>query len=185
MQSEVTNGEFSWSEVERLLDEFKRVARRALSRERLADLQTTDLMQTALRRMFQSDDGWDYEHVWANRAHALAWFRTVVLRALKDHRRARTAQFRTAPGKVLSLEELLEAPQGPAPRDPELMHDLAQAIEELAARDPGAAELIALSHLVGFSAAEIAEFQGVSERHVRRLLAAALQKFLGRLDPGS
>jgi DNA-directed RNA polymerase specialized sigma24 family protein len=67
-------------------------------------------------------------------------------------------------------------------RDPDLLHDLCSSVERLAKTDPAASELLGLSLVMGFSNGEIAEVLGISERHSRRQLAAALRELRRLLE---
>lgn len=184
MSKKEADRELSWEEIEPLLDELKRIARYALAKERNRDLQTTELMQTALRRMFQTDDGWDYDRVWENRGKVFAYFHTVVLHTLLSRGRARTTLMRTAPGRVVSFDDLVDPPVGAA-RDPELLHDLGKYLDLLAQTAPRAAEILVFSQIVGLDSGEIAAILGISERHCRREIAAALQMLKKLLEADS
>ena len=70
----------SWDDVSRFLEELKALARRLLMMERNASLQTTGLVNTALRRLRRKDQDWD-TMTWANR-HELCQLAKVTMQHL-------------------------------------------------------------------------------------------------------
>jgi RNA polymerase sigma factor (TIGR02999 family) len=99
-----------------------------------------------------------------DRSRFLAYASRAMRGLVIDYARARRARKRGGEFEITSLGT--EAPAaGPAD---ESLERLGEGVEELAALDPGLAQLVDLHFFAGFSFGEIAAMQGVSERTVQR-----------------
>jgi RNA polymerase sigma factor (TIGR02999 family) len=111
---------------------------------------------------------------WNSRGHFFAAAAEAMRRILIDLARRKRSQRRSPPSRrQLADEDLVEVPISD-----ELL-DLDQALTKLAQADPQAAELVKLRVFAGMTVAEIAQFQGISPRTVKRNWAYA-RAWLGR-----
>jgi RNA polymerase sigma factor (TIGR02999 family) len=101
----------------------------------------------------------------ADRAHFLAYASRAMRGLIVDHARARMAQKR---GGGLTVVTLKTEGVEEGPMDDGEIARLAEALEELAGHDPRLAELVDLKFFCGFTFAQIAALQDVSERTVQR-----------------
>lgn len=106
---------------------------------------------------------------YTDRVHFFAIASRVMRRLLIDHARARGADKRGGGAQVVTLQTDLED----AGTDPLDADRLEQALEALERFDPRKADFVAMRHLAGLSASEIAGQAGLSERTVRRELEFA------------
>ena len=149
-------------------DELRRLAAQKMAREPAGQtIEATALVHEAYLRLIGGDPG----KVWDGRAHffaaaAEAMRRILVERARARHRLKRGGRFdraQVAPDEVA-------APEQP---DWDEMLAIDGALDQLAAADPKAAELVKLRYFAGFSLAESAEILGVSTRTANRLWSYA------------
>jgi RNA polymerase sigma factor (TIGR02999 family) len=104
-------------------------------------------------------------NVFPDRARFLAYAARAMRGLLIDYVRARRAQKRGGAFKITSLPT--ELPAAAAAAEGEI-EGIAEALEALSAVDPRLAQLVDLKFFCGFSFAEIAQLQGVSERTAQR-----------------
>ena len=142
-----------------LYGELRRVAERALSRERRGHtLQPTALVHEAFLRLLGQ------RVAWRSRAHFLGVAGQAMRRILVDHARRRAAAKRPSPAERVTLSGLAAAGGG---EDVDLL-DLDAALDRLARLDPRAARVVELRGFAGCTAEEAAEALGVSEATVAR-----------------
>jgi hypothetical protein len=125
----------SWDDVYRFMEELKALARRLLMMERNASLQTTGLVNTALRRLHRKDQDWD-TMTWANRHELCQLAKFTMRQALIDHMRMRQRRERR---EVLQAPEVLEAVvtfRTLVEKAPPLVVALGTALERLAQEKP-------------------------------------------------
>ena len=99
-----------------------------------------------------------------DRSHFMAYAARVMRGLIIDHARNRQAQKRGGQFEITSLE-------GKAVEQPADVGELAQiseALDKLAQVEPSLAEVVDLKFFCGFSFAEIAAMQNLSERTVQR-----------------
>jgi RNA polymerase sigma factor (TIGR02999 family) len=143
-----------------LYHELHRLARREASRfGPAAGFSPTTLLHEAYMDMSQRS-GLGFEDRPRFFAYAARAMRTLAI----DRARERSAQKRGGGLDITSLdtqtaEDCVE---------PEKLSQIAEALDELAALDPELATVVDLKFFCGFTIAEIAELQGVSERTVQR-----------------
>jgi RNA polymerase sigma factor (TIGR02999 family) len=143
-------------------DELRKLAAQKMAREPAGQtLDATALVHEAYLRLIGDDPG----KVWAGRAHffaaaAEAMRRILVEKARARHRLKRGGNFARAP---------VEPDQVPAPEHWDEMLAIDGALDQLAATDPTAAELVKLRYFAGFSLVEAAEILAVSPRTADRL----------------
>jgi RNA polymerase sigma factor (TIGR02999 family) len=101
----------------------------------------------------------------ADRAHFLAYASRAMRGLIVDHARARMAQKR---GGGLTVVTLKTDSGEEAAMDDAGITRVAEALDELARHDPRLAEIVDLKFFCGFTFADIAALQGVSERTVQR-----------------
>ena len=104
-------------------------------------------------------------NVFPDRARFMAYAARAMRGLLIDYLRARRAQKRGGEFEITSLPT--ELPAGAAAADGEI-EGIAEALDALGAVDPRLAQLVDLKFFCGFSFAEIAQLQGVSERTAQR-----------------
>jgi RNA polymerase sigma factor (TIGR02999 family) len=106
--------------------------------------------------------------VFPDRKRFFAYASRAMRRLIIDYVRHRDAQKRGGDVTFTSIENRMDPAQGGVD-----LEALGRALEELAALDPGLAELVDLKFFCGFSVAEIAAMRGVSDRTVQRDWAKA------------
>ncbi len=99
-----------------------------------------------------------------DRAHFLAYAARAMRNVLIDRARAGAAQKRGGGFEITSLDT--QASENVA--EPETLADIGAALDELTGLEPELARVVDLKFFCGFSVAEIAAMQGVSERTVQR-----------------
>ena len=143
-----------------LYSELHRLARREAARYgRGAVLGATTLLHEAYLEMSQREG-----LVFPDRARFLSYAGRAMRRLIIDRVRARNAQKRGGGIDIISLD----TQTADACEPPELLHDIGDALDELAALQPELATVVDLKFFCGFTMAEIAGLHGVSERTVRR-----------------
>ena len=165
-----------WPEIKPLLAELKQLAQRRLRRTRASSLQTTELLHTALRRMFQRDDVWDDEVIWRNRAHVFGTFLRATERAIIADLRRQGRHKRIGPSNLVPFDELVDSPTRLL-EDPALLLDFVRCLELMAQTDVTSATVLQYCALLELDLGEIAELLGISERHARRVLKHAKERF--------
>jgi RNA polymerase sigma factor (TIGR02999 family) len=141
-------------------DELRRLARRALRRERPGHtLQTTALVNEVYLRLIDSS-----RVRWQNRAHFFAVSAQLMRRVLVDLARARRRAKRGGQARHVTLEEGLLVGEG-------LSTDviaLDEALSALSAVDPRASRVVELRFFGGLSVEETGAVLGVSPDTVMR-----------------
>ncbi len=144
-----------------LYEELRKLAAHKMAHEPAGQtVQPTALVHEAWLRL-----GGDQQGPWQNRAHFFAAAAEAMRRILID--RARKRAVRQSSG-LAAPEELLESRlEMKAPAD-ELLA-VHEALDQLAAVDASAAELVKLRYFVGMTLVEAAESLGLSQRAGERL----------------
>ena len=139
--------------------ELKRCAARHLRRERHGHtLQTTALVHEAYGRLV------DQQTDWKGRAHFMALAATSMRRVLVDYARAQSTDKRGGEWQRVSLDVAVLVPDDSTQE----VLELHEALEALAAFDPGQAQLVELRFFGGYSIEETAEALGTSPASVKR-----------------
>jgi RNA polymerase sigma factor (TIGR02999 family) len=144
-------------------EELRKLAALKMAREAPGQtLQPTALVHEAWLRL-----GADGQPPWKNRAHFLAAAAEAMRRILVERARRRRALKHGGGAERVSLEEM-EIPIGIA--DDERLLAVDEALEKLAAVEPGEAELVKLRYFTGLSFEEAAAVLGIT-------VAAAKEKW--------
>ncbi len=128
-------------------------------------LQPTALVHEAWLRL-----GGDNADGWENRAHFFATAATAMRSILVDRARRRRAARHGGGQQHLNIDEVQVS--DPCAHDDQVLA-VHEALEKLAAEDPGKAELVKLRYFGGFTLAEAAEILGISEPTAKRWWAYA------------
>lgn len=147
-------------------DELRKLAARKMAHEAPGQtLQPTALVHEAWLRL-----GADQQPIWQNRAHFFAAAGEAMRRILIDQARRKSREKRG--GGRLPLEELYESRiEIKAPSEEVLaVHD---ALDQLAAEDSVAADVVKLRYFAGLSIPQVAEALGIAPRTADRLWAFA------------
>jgi RNA polymerase sigma factor (TIGR02999 family) len=143
-----------------LYSELHRVARHELARRGFAvSLSATTLLHEAYLDM-AARSGQSFP----DRARFMTYAARVMRGLIIDHARSRRAQKRGGQFEITSLET--EVAENAV--DNRELAQISDALDELAKTDPSLAEIVDLKFFCGFSFAEIAGMQGLSERTVQR-----------------
>ena len=142
-----------------LYSELRRLAARELHRAPAGVVSPTTLVhelyvKLADRSTLQFPD----------RGRFLAYGARAMRGLIVDFARHRQAVKRGSGFEITRLTDQM----GEALADPEELTRLSEAIDELAALDPGLAELVDLKYFCGFSMEEIAQLRGASQRTTER-----------------
>jgi RNA polymerase sigma factor (TIGR02999 family) len=160
-------------------DELRKLAAQKLADEKPGQtLQATALVHEAYLRLVASGEVAQASaprvQQWNSRGHFFAAAAEAMRRILIDLARRKQSQRRGPPSRrQLTDEDLIDVPISD-----ELL-DLDQALTKLGQTDPQAAELVKLRVFAGMTVPEIAQFQGISPRTVKRNWAYA-RAWLGR-----
>lgn len=142
-----------------LYTELHRLARRELHRQgRHGSLGVTTLLHEAYLTMSGRDAA-----AFADHGRFMGYAARVMRGLIIDDLRRRKSHKR---GGLFHLTSLGTRAEEVA--DPNTLAQIGDALDELATVEPGLAEVIDLKFFCGFSFAEIAAMQGVSERTVQR-----------------
>jgi RNA polymerase sigma factor (TIGR02999 family) len=109
------------------------------------------------------------EQTWADRRHFFAAAAEAMRHILVDRARRKAAVRHGGNQQPVQLDDVLVA----GPVADEHVIAINDALEQLAERDPNAAELVKLRFFAGFSSVEAAELLGVSERTAKRMWSYA------------
>ena len=159
-----------------LYTELHRLARREASRAGPgAPLGATTLLHEAYLDMSQR-----HALAFPDRARFLAYAARAMRTVMIDHVRERGAQKRGGDLDITSLDtqnalDIVE---------PGRLSEIGAALDELGALEPVLAHVVDLKFFCGFSVAEIAALQGVSERTVQRQWEKARALLYRSLGPG-
>jgi RNA polymerase sigma factor (TIGR02999 family) len=141
-----------------LYSELHRIARRELSRSGpMATLRATSLLHQAYIDISRR------ETAFPDRNRFMAYAARVMRGLIIDYVRNRRAQKRGGLFELTSLttDVVESSPQA----ETDKLQEISDALDALAAVDPPLAEAVDLKFFCGFSFAEIAGIQGVSERN--------------------
>jgi RNA polymerase sigma factor (TIGR02999 family) len=143
-----------------LYDDLRRLARREVRRNGAQEiLGTCTVVHEAWLDMSQRPS-LEFDEPGRFLAYAARTMRGLVI----DRIRARHAQKRGG-GLVITSLDTQASEQAV---QPENLESIGQALDELAKLDPGLAEVVDLKFFCGFTLAEVARMQGVSERTAQR-----------------
>lgn len=142
-----------------LYSELHRMARRQLSRNPGVTLGTTTLLHEAYLHISRRDGT-----IFPDRGRFMAYASRVMRGVVIDYARNRRAQKRGGEFQITSFVEDVAAPE----TDHRELARIGDALDELAAIDPGLAQVVDLKFFCGFSFAEIAAMRQMSERTVQR-----------------
>jgi RNA polymerase sigma factor (TIGR02999 family) len=155
-------------------DELRRLATRKLASERPGQtLQATALVHEAYLRLIGGDQPRD----WGGRGHFFAAAAEAMRRILVDSARRKARLKRGGGGRRLEVQDDLPAPAAPV----EDILAVDEALDHLAERDAGAAELVKLHYFAGFTLEEVADILGISTRSAYRSWAFARAWLFRRL----
>jgi RNA polymerase sigma factor (sigma-70 family) len=164
----------SWSDVPKLWEDLRRLARRLLANEGQAQsVQTDDLILSALRR--QKVGGWgtnfsDTEEVtWENRGEFFSRIHRAMRQALVDHARQRNRARRLRPVPLDQFDPTDFRRR--AEDEPDLLEALGIALERLHGQREEWAKLVECIFWEDLSQIELAKMLDLSERTVRRQLS--------------
>lgn len=158
-ESTRNNGSAAAKLAELVYDELRDRARQTMKHERIDHtLQPTALVHEVYERMVGQT-----RIDWKGRTHFIAVAVKQMHRILVDHAR-RKAALKHGGGK--RRVKLSEPADGGEPHLVDLL-DLEDALGQLAAEDPRAADVVELRYFGGLSECEVAKSLGVSERTVR------------------
>lgn len=148
-----------------LYEELRRVAANQLARQAPGQtLQPTALVHEAFLRLVD-----DPARTWADRRHFFAAATEAMRHILVDRARRKAAARHGGALERLDLDQVQVA----AESSDESVLRLHEALERLTEHDAGAAELVRMRFFGGFTLAQAAELQGVSERTAKRTWAYA------------
>jgi RNA polymerase sigma factor (TIGR02999 family) len=155
-------------------DELRKLAAQKLAQEKPGQtLQATALVHESYLRLV----GGDQDQHWDSRGHFFAAAAEAMRRILVDGARSKESRKRGAGRKRHPLDEAsLIAP----PVDEDILA-VNEAMDQLAATDREAAELVKLRFFAGFTAEQAAEALGISARSADRIWAYARAFLLKQL----
>jgi RNA polymerase sigma factor (TIGR02999 family) len=144
-----------------LYSELHRLAKRELARQWTpASLSVTTLLHEAYLNMAARDDPSFPDH-----ARFMGYAARVMRGLIIDHARNQSAVKRGGEFKITSLEDDIAGNPAVA-KELSLISDV---LDQLAKVEPGLAEVVDLKFFCGFTFAEIAAMQKLSERTVQRM----------------
>lgn len=143
-----------------LYEELRRLARREVRRNGAADYVSTGTLVHEAWIDISGRPALSFEAPGRFLAYAARTMRGLVI----DRVRAHHAQKRGG-GFVITALDTLTAEQI---AQPEMLVNIGDALDELAAMEPELAQVVDLKFFCGFTLAEVATMQGVSERTVQR-----------------
>ena len=159
--------------------ELHRQAKRAMRRESPDHtLQPTALVHEAYLRLI------DQRRVsWRNRAHFFGVAAQLMRRILVDHARGRLSAKRGGGMQQISLSDVAPAASDGESNEVADILALNEAIDRLAAIDPGGARVVELRYFGGLTIEETAEALGISPATVKRDWALTRAWLRQQLDP--
>ena len=150
-------------------DELRKLAAQRMAQEKPGQtLQATALVHEAYLRLVGPDRGVGEERRWDGRGHFFAAAAEAMRRILVDGARRKLRPKHGGDRDRASDERDLVAP-----RRPEALLALDEALDRLAAANPQAGELVKLRHFVGLTNAEAADVLGISPRKADQVWAYA------------
>jgi RNA polymerase sigma factor (TIGR02999 family) len=160
-------------------DELRQLAAQRLGHEAPGQtLQPTALVHEAYLRLV----GGEQDQHWDSRGHFFAAAAEAMRRILVDNARCKQAVKRGGGGRPRAD---LDMNQLAVPEVREDLLALDEALNQLAAADPEAAQLVQLRYFAGLTLAEAAQVLGVSPRTADRLWAYARAWLLKALEGGA
>jgi RNA polymerase sigma factor (TIGR02999 family) len=161
-------------------DELRRLAAAKMAHEVPGQtLQPTALVHEAWLRL-----GGEAPNTWQNRNHFLAAAAEAMRRILIEKARRKARLRRGGKQERLDLEALESLDLVTHATDESLL-GLDEALRQLEAEEPDAAQVVSLRFFAGLNMAQIADLQGVSERTVKRTWAFARAWLYDRLRSGA
>jgi RNA polymerase sigma factor (TIGR02999 family) len=137
--------------------ELRRLARAHVAQERVGhSLQATALVHEAYLRLVK-----DANPCWDGRGHFFAAAAEAMRRILIEHARRRNALKHGGQQQRVELDDRLPAIAAPCDNLDDLLA-VDQALDQLAQKDPGKAELVKLLYFAGLNLEEAAAVQGIS-----------------------
>ena len=147
-------------------EELRRLAARKLASERPGQtLSSTALVHEAYLRLVGKGDG----ERWTGRRHFFAAAAEAMRRIIVDNARRRRSHKRGGDRERVTFDEA----SLPAPAPSEELLAVDEALDQLTAADPEAAELVKLRYFAGLSILETAAVLNISPRTADRLWAYA------------
>ena len=159
-----------------LYDDLCRLARREVRRNGARDIMSTGTLVHEAWFDIGGRSSLAFEDTGRFLAYAARAMRGLVI----DRVRARHAQKR---GGGLSITSL-DTHNADQVAQPELLENIGDALDELATLEPELAHVVDLKFFCGFTLAEVATMQGVSERTVQRQWEKARLLLYRALDQG-
>jgi len=143
-----------------LYDELRRLARREVRRGGARDYVSTGTLVHEAWLSLGDREKLSFEDPAKFLAYAARAMRGLVI----DRVRAQHAQKRGGHFVITSLD----TEHAEQVANPEALDGIAEALDELAAVEPGLAEVVDLKFFCGFTLGDIANMKGISERTVQR-----------------
>lgn len=143
--------------------ELQSIARRQLRRrDRDGSVDPTDLVHALYLQLVNQRHA-----TWLNRTQFFAVVAQMMRRILVDHARAQLASKRGGATVTVALTSLAAQPEAADAAICDVL-SIDQALERLAARDPGQARMVELRFFVGLSIEETAHILGQSPATIKR-----------------
>ena len=161
-------------------EELRKLAAHKLAQEKPGQtLQATALVHEAYLRLVASPLGQQGEKpCWNSRGHFFAAAAEAMRRILVDNARRKKSLKRGG----CRERQVLDAESLAAPQTPDDLLALDEALSQLAAEDPKAAELVTLRYFAGLTLKQAAEAVGVSPRSADFLWAFARAWLLRKIE---
>ncbi|HEX6089499.1 MAG TPA: ECF-type sigma factor [Gemmatimonadales bacterium] len=160
--------------VPAVYDQLHLIARRQLAGHDGGTLSTTGLVHEAYLKLADHSS-----MTWRDRSHFFALASVAMRHVLVDRARARLAQKREGTRHRITLDDELIA----IPDQPDVVLQLSEAIERLAAAEPRLARVVDCRFFGGMSDEEIAEALQVTPRTVQRDWVKARMLLRRALEP--
>jgi RNA polymerase sigma factor (TIGR02999 family) len=158
-------------------DELRRLAAYRMAQQPSDHtLQPTALVHEAFLRLVGNP-----ERTWADRRHFFAAAAEAMRHILVDRARRKATVRHGSNSVPLQLDDVVVA----ARAEDEQVIAIHDALDELAAHDPVAAELVKLRFFAGLTFVEAAELLGVSERTAKRTWAYARAWLFDAIQPAT
>jgi RNA polymerase sigma factor (TIGR02999 family) len=158
-------------------DELRKLAARKLAGEKAGQsLEATALVHEAYLRLVDTEEG----RQWNSRGHFFAAAAEAMRRILVEHARRRKSRKHGGDRRRVTLEDLEVA----APEPSEDLLALDEALGQLAASDPQAAELVQLRYFGGLTIPQAADVLGIAPRTADFVWAYARSWLLQKIESG-
>lgn len=155
--------------------ELKRLARRSLSAQRGATLNTTGLVHECYLKLAQADGAP------RDRGHLMALTARIMRQVLVDHARERLAEKRGAGQRPQTLTEAIPD----QPEEFDTLLEIDRALRELASREPRQAQVFVCRYFAGYNDEDTAAALDISPRTAHRDWDAARSWMADYLNGGS